>query len=634
MKRLMTIALCVLAANAATADEVIELGPEASGTAENPKVYADFGGRRIFKGSKALPREGWKPCGDNPSVRVFDLASVGLAGLRPLPANFLSWCAEELMKDGRPQPIARDPNFGWNETAGIIDYGTAPFDRKKGEFHSGDHGGAFVYRADERRIDPATWNVGRGVWLYGFWGNDWYAEYLKVASVDPATNGIRLAGISKYGIGTRAKWMKNGRRWCAFNSRVFVDAPGEWYLDRAEAKLYYFDPKGDFEGLTLAVERRPLLKLKGVKHARFRGLEFAETAGCGVRAENCEDVRFEDCTVRSTTGPGMNLTDMRDTWVVRCRVSGAGSSGLSISGGDRKTLTPSGNRVVDCDLGHTGRLLKTGGGQALSVGGVGALVSGCFIHDTPYIAFTYGGNEHLIVSNEVAFAMLEAGDGGALYTGRDWGSQGNVIRNNYIHHLGQDGYDYKVRHGERPEGEPLKANVQTMGVYLDDCDSGDTIVSNVFYRAGRATFVGGGRDNKIRDNAMIACTSASHIDLRGLTRQRLDDTGDPSWRLNRKLERLGYRESPWKDRYPWLVDVMENDPNLPLGTEWTGNLSVNCGEFLHGYKGKDVRKVVDERLTLRDNRVIVTNEAHEATALRESLSRLAPWASTRTTTGN
>ena len=612
----------VACAALSAAAEVVVLGPEASGTAENPKVYTDIGGKREFTGAKALPREGWKAVPGKPDVRVFDLKSVGVDKLTEIKDTFMVWSAEQLMKDGRPQPLARDPSTGWNRMAGVIDHGTRPLDPKIEEFYHGVRPGAFIYRTDEKKVDPATWDIAKGVWLYGYWGNDWYAQYLKVGSVDPATNGIRLAAVSHYGIGVHGKWENPARRWCAFNSLAFVDAPGEWYIDREEAKIYYIDPKGSYEGLSLAIEKRPLLTLRGVKHVRFRGLVFRETAGSGVSASGCEDVRFEDCKVFSTVGAAMSLSDMKDTWVVRCTVRGSGSSGLSISGGDRRKLIPSGNRVIDCDLGHTGQLSKTSGGQALAVSGVGTLVSGCYIHDTPYIAFNYTGNDHLIVSNEVAFAMLESGDGGALYTGRDWGSQGNVLRDNYIHHLGLDGYDYKVAHGETPDGEPLKVHVQTMGIYLDDCDSGDTIVSNVFYKAGWAVFVGGGRDNKVRDNVMVSCTSASHIDLRGLKRLRLDDTGDASWRLNRGLERLHYKESPWKDRYPWLLNVMENDPMLPIGTEWTGNLSVNCERFLNGYQRPDVKKVVDERLVMRDNRVVTTNDAAAVEMLQTALSRL------------
>jgi hypothetical protein len=84
---------------------------------------------------------------------------------------------------------------------------------------------------------------------------------------------------------------------------------------------------------------------------------------------------------------------------------------------------------------------------------------------------------------------------GAFYTGRDWTTQGNVLRNNYIHDLG--GGDAK--------------HVNTMGVYLDDCDSGDIIVGKRLLPRGRAIMIGGGRDNPVLNNLVwivrSACTS-------------------------------------------------------------------------------------------------------------------------------
>ena len=61
----------------------------------------------------------------------------------------------------------------------------------------------------------------------------------------------------------------------------------------------------------------------------------------------------------------------------------------------------------------------------------------------------YGGNEHLFELNEVYRVVMETGDAGAFYTGRDWTTQGNVLRHNFIHDLG--GGDAK--------------HVNTMGVY-------------------------------------------------------------------------------------------------------------------------------------------------------------------------
>jgi len=68
----------------------------------------------------------------------------------------------------------------------------------------------------------------------------------------------------------------------------------------------------------------------------------------------------------------------------------------------------------------------------------------------PNLTATNGGR--------AGFSMaVVTGDAGAFYTGRDWTSQGNVLRHNYVHDLG--GGD--------------AGHVNTMGMCFDDCDCGD-----------------------------------------------------------------------------------------------------------------------------------------------------------------
>ena len=56
-----------------------------------------------------------------------------------------------------------------------------------------------------------------------------------------------------------------------------------------------------------------------------------------------------------------------------------------------------------------------------------------------------------------------------------------------------------------------------MGMYMDDWASGFTVTGNIFYRAGRATLIGGGRDNIVENNLYVECTPSIHLDARGLS---------------------------------------------------------------------------------------------------------------------
>jgi hypothetical protein len=222
------------------------------------------------------------------------------------------------------------------------------------------------------------------------------------------------------------------------------------------------------------------------------------------------------------------------------------------------------------------------------VQGCGQIVRNNRIHDAPHNAVLYGGNEHLFERNEIYRVVMETGDAGAFYTGRDWTSQGNVLRHNYIHDLG--GGD--------------ASHVNTMGVYLDDCDCGDTIEGNVFFRAGRAIMIGGGRDNPVLNNLVVECPIGLHIDSRGMTWSQWNNPNEPSWRLDAKAKAFNYTNPPWSVRYPRLASIMNEEPRQPLNNPIRRNVFVDCSKKVCDFDG-NVKKLLD-KLEIADNLSVTT----------------------------
>jgi hypothetical protein len=242
-----------------------------------------------------------------------------------------------------------------------------------------------------------------------------------------------------------------------------------------------------------------------------------------------------------------------------CDLFQLGKSGIVLAGGDRRTLEAAGNLAVNNHIHHYGRFQRTYA-PGIHVDGCGQVVRGNRIHDAPHTAVLYAGNEHLFECNEIYRVVMETGDAGAFYTGRDWTSRGNVLRHNFIHDLGG--------------GEAGQVN--TMGVYLDDCDCGDTIEGNIFQRAGRAIMIGGGRDNPVRNNLVMDCPIGFHIDARGMTWKQWNNPEDPSWALEEKAKRFDYTRPPWSMRYPRLATIMADRPREPANNPITGNVFVDC----------------------------------------------------------
>jgi hypothetical protein len=576
-----------------------ELSAADSGTAQAPIVYraAQTGKARLVGGVR-LDDSAFRPVTEPAVLARLDAAVRGRVLVCDLSAKVADAfptlktafhgapVAPWLYVNHRPMTLARWPNTsaphaGWAHFSKAVDTGLAQPEAADPALRE-LHPGAFVL--DDPR--PARWNLAEGVWLLGYWTHDWCDQVIRVAGYDKEQKVVRMAAPHTYGICGRT-WGAKYRRFFAMNALEELDAPGEWYLDRARKQLYFY-PAADLAGaeIVLATLSDPLVRIRGAKHVKLVGLAFEYGHGDGIVAQQVEHVELAGCVMANLAGSGVSLNGAE--CVVRaCDLFNLGRSGIGLNGGDRQTLTPARNRADNNHIHHFGLFHRTYA-PGIGANGCGQVVVNNCIHDAPHNAVLYGGNEHLFARNEVYRVVLETGDAGAFYTGRDWTSQGNVLRHNFIHDLG--GGD--------------EGHVNTMGMYFDDCDCGDTIVGNVFLRAGRAIMIGGGRDNPVLNNLVVACPIGLSIDARGMSWKQWNNPNDKSWCLEEKAQRLHYTEPPWSTRYPRLAAIMHNEPRAPLGNTLRRNVFVDCTRQVCSFDGK-VKRLLD-KLEIADNLAVNT----------------------------
>jgi hypothetical protein len=612
-----------------------ELKEEDSGTEKNPVIYRSetpFGAG--FIGGVEIPASAFQKIDDpailkrlDPAVRgnvfVADLNALNIPVMKQWGNQFKGRpnAPPELFFNEEPMTVARWPNHGWTGFKTTLDSGMPHNEKteevnKKAAEKTGvsfvhpetdtkkTHGGSFLYDEETLKIRDAEriarWNIEDGVWLCGYWTHDWSDEVLKVASVDLKQKIMTLLGVHGYGIGGQSWAGYSERRYFAMNLLEELDTPGEWYLERKTNRLFFYPPETlTGSSVILSILDQPLVLLSETRFVQFQGMSFGPTFGSGIEIRGGTKNAVLGCRIFDTGRHGIALNGGTANSVFSCDLYNLGATGIVIQGGDRKTLTPGNHQAVNNHIHHFGRLHRTYCG-AFGLHGVGNIVRNNWIHDAPHLAIAYGGNENRIERNEIDHVVQETSDAGALYTGRDWTTQGNVIEENYIHDLGTSD-----SHG-------------TMGVYLDDCDSGDTIRRNVFYKASRAVFIGGGRDNVAENNLFIECYQGISLDSRGMTWKQWNSPEDTSWQLERKAKELNYQNPPWSERYPKLATIMQHEPKAPLGCIFQRNVMIDCNQWLR--LDGNVLKLL-ERTDLKDN-ILVTDNVVVENAVKSENDKL------------
>lgn len=554
-------------------EKPFKLTAEDSGTLEKPVFWRGRPGEEVrIVGGKAAA--GWEPVTDEavlerlvPAARgkvvQVDLKALGVDAYGEVKGGGL-----ELFFDDKPMTLSRWPNEGFIEISGLVEPNTINVRGTKGS-----KTGKFMYEDDR----PKRWAGEKDVWVHGYWFWDWDEERQHVESIDTQR---RIVSISPpyHDYGYRV-----GQWFYALNILAEIDTPGEWYLDREVGLLYFWPPSPIEEGRAVVSVLDTLVRLTDVSHLTFQDVIFEAVRGTAITIKDGSNARIAGCVVRNVGDWAVTIEGGAGNGVVGCDIYQIGGGGIGLDGhsiyesGDigrgRKTLTAAGHFADNNHIHHYGRWKRTYA-AAISIAGVGNRATHNLIHDAPHMAIEFSGNDQLIEFNEIYRVCQETNDAGAIYAGRDWTMRGTVIRHNYLHQI--DGFQGRG----------------CIGIYLDDMFSGVNIYGNVFYRVTSAAFIGGGRDCVVENNLFVDCEPSLHIDARamGWASGHVKNTMTP------RLNAMPYQSDLWQERYPKLINILDDDPAAPKGNVVARNVS-------YGGRWDDIEDEARPYITMTDNLV-------------------------------
>ncbi len=479
----------------------------------------------------------------------------------------------ELYIDHNIMPLARYPNSGAIAIGEVMDPGSVP---RIGDYS--DRGGIFKY-TDPRQ---ATWLKNDDIWFQGAFKYGFADDKIKVESIDTLQQTVKMTKPHIYGIGSG----ENFNQYVAMNILEELDRPGEWFLDRHTGILYLYPLPNLYQSLIeISLLEQPLLCLLNTSNVIVSGLTFEVTRGMGIYLEGGENNLIAGCTVRNTgttgimigqgarqTFPHVTTDDYtgvpaskeigsfqahyyrntvwdrncgRNNGVLSCDIYNNGSGGIIIGGGSKKDLLPGGNFVRNCRI-HDFQLRNKAQWAGINVDGCGNLISHNEIYNADLQGIFVRGNEHIFEYNNIHHVAMNSNDASAWYLGRDPSDRGNIVRYNFIHHVGRTDRRW------------------IMGVYFDDASCEGLVEGNVFYQVATfgTVYSNGGQDIVVRNNIFIDNNFGPALQLKSMWWDFAQDQWDyffgPRGIYRVRLTQfLDVKQPPYSEKYPHLINWLD-----------------------------------------------------------------------------
>jgi hypothetical protein len=476
----------------------------------------------------------------------------------------------ELFFNDKPMTMARWPNSGFVRIKDVPQYGCPEYhdtivyigDRNfvRDGLPVGRHYGRFTY--DDPR--PKKWDLKDDLFMHGYFQWDWRDIHKRIKMIDTVKNEI-YPDLKYSDCGYHIR-----QRYYYFNIIEELDSIGEYYIDRQNGILFFYPPSPVSDGIAYVSDlEEPGIILENASNITFENIFIEGLIGDAVRMINCKNCLLAGCTIRNIAGIGVLIDNGIDkdtkNGVLSCDIYDV-KWGARIIGGNRKTLEGAGNFIKNCDIHHFGRVVKTYT-PAVEILGVGNLLANNHIHHGPHQGVQIKGNENILEYNEIDNLALETGDVGAFYAHSGWCQRNNKYRFNYFHDL------------LGPGDQGVNA------MYCDDYISGEFIYGNIFVNAGHNVYLGGGRDNHIENNIFIYGSPGVFINGQGRSWAYRSFEGRTG--LQNELDTFDYKNPPYSVKYPELLTLYDEVPDLPKNNKILRNISYG-GRFLDLYDGFDI----------------------------------------------
>ena len=541
----------------------------------SPIVYSGYPNEKvILRGSVELNSRYFRNSSINPNYLVLNLTEMNPLfksldiNLGSIENGKLGECVgirSELFVNDKRMWLARWPNmypsnvepgldlWNWTHIKNVINSNTT-----------------FEYNFSDTRAIAWSKEISNA-WVHGFWGFDWADNYCKIIKMDLDNHLIMVNESTPpvYGF-------HNNARYIGINILYELDTIDEYYIDRVNKLIYISKLRADrleSDKYYLSINPNIIVStnsynstttrsmssssdIDAVSYISIENVTIMHASDTAISFENVNNVSVSNVNVTNIGHHGVLLTGYNNL-AFNNTIKNTGCTAMTVEGGDEVTLTRGNNFAVSNNVSYHALWQRTYN-AAISFGGVGNSYINNFVGFGPHIGMTGSGNDHLFQYNKFYRLCFETCDIGAWYTGRSWTKRGSIIDSNIFENI------YQL------ETIVLGTN-RVHGIHLDDQQSGINITNNKFIQCKDGILIGGGRRNIVLNNQFAKCENDIYFDDRGLTSQNEQTLCKVNGTFNQELIVVNYTNPPYSVRYPYLPNIMQQEPCTPVFNYFVGN---------------------------------------------------------------
>lgn len=327
---------------------------------------------------------------------------------------------------------------------------------------------------------------------------------------------------------------------------------GDWFKLKDK---FYFDKNISDKNIYFPAIKN-IIRIVKSYNVEIKNLTIKGSLGDAIQIFDSHKIHIHNNIFRYINGRGLVASNTSKTKINNNKFFDIGEGGIFMSGGDKKNLIASDNIIEEnkfLDFNYKNYTYR----PAVYIDGVGIIVNKNVIDMSNHAGIIFYGNDHIISNNVLSHLAYGSSDAGAIYTGMDHTARGTTITKNIIYNI-----------------VPSDKSKEVKGIYLDDQSSGNSVTGNIFYNVQKPVFIGGGRDNFIKNNYFCRSLPLVSMDARGVSWQKENTfRGD----LYKKLIKSNYMGDAYK-KYNNLHNIINDDYGMPKYNNFIGNFYVGKNE--------------------------------------------------------